>query len=339
MVRHIRAALLSSVLLVPLGAQAAEIRAEQSDFGTLQYPTLVVHIEGEVVEGDADRIQALLASHVTAKQRGIYFAFDSPGGNLWEGVRIGSLIAERSELTTALVGTPNNPNAICASACVFAFLGANTREKMPESRIGLHQFYLPENDLNGDEALGVGQRISAFIASYLAKRDASVEIFDRMVRTPPGQMDWVSDADLSTLGVLGGRIIQQRSEFINNRGKVALKMGLMSSGGEHTLLVGCNDPGVYVIASIVALDDTVSFSDAALILDDERVEPAHVEVAGFKDRRVVLLFVMSPALAVQATQATQIGSYYFDNEVKSWVGNMQDIDHQKFDDLIGSCVQ
>ena len=297
-----------------------------------------MHIEGDIVEGDAERIRQLISSSVTAKQRGIFFAFDSPGGNLMEGVRIGRAIAERPEYTTSLVGTPDNPRAICASACIFAFLGAVTREKGPSGQIGLHQFSLPGNSLSGDEAIGLSQQISAILTTYLTQRGASVEIFNRMVLTPPGEINWVSDTTLADLGILGGKAIRQDSEFINNGGQVALKMGFISTSGEQTLVLGCNNPGVYVVASILALDDYGSFSDVALILDDMRVQPAHIEVIGFENRRVVLLFVITPEIAVAATQAAQIGSYYFDDDLEGWVGNMLDIDQTKLTDLVSTCV-
>ena len=319
-------------------AQAADIRMEMSDLGKLLFPTLVVHLNGEIVEGDAKRVREILAANVIDKQRGIYFVFDSPGGLLLEGVRIGRVIADQFVHTTSLVGTPDDPNAICASACVFAFLGAGTREKGPNGRIGLHQFSIPNNNFSGAKALGYGQQLSAILTTYLSQRGASLEIFDRMVLTPPSEIDWVSDTALVDLGILGGNIIHQSSEFVNNSGSSALKMSLMSRSGEQTLLLGCNNPGVYVVASILALDDEVSFSDAALILDDERVQPAHIEVIGIESRRVVLLFVMSPELASAATQSAQIGSYYFDDIAEHWVGSMLDIDHSKFEDIVSSCI-
>ena len=319
-------------------AQAADIRMEMSNLGKLLFPTLVVHLNGDIVEGDAKRIREILADNVTDKQRGIYFVFNSPGGNLLEGVRIGRVIADESTLTTSLVGTHDDPDAICASACVFAFLGADAREKGPNGRIGLHQFSIPSNNFSGAEALGYGQQISAILTTYLSRRSASLEIFDRMVLTPPSEIDWVSDIALFDLRILRGNITHQSSEFVNNNGNSALKMSLMSHSGEQTLLLGCNKPGVYVVASIAALDDAVSFSDAALILDDERVQPAHVEVVGVENGRVVLLFVMSPQLASAATQAAQIGSYYFDDATEHWVGNMLAIDHSKFTDLMNSCI-
>ena len=66
-----------------------------------------------------------------------------------------------------------------------------------------------------------------------------------------------------------------------------------------------------MVASIVAVSDAVAFSQAALTLDDERVNPAFIEVIGFKDARVVLLFGLSPKLTVAAMEAIQIGSYSF----------------------------
>ena len=92
-----------------------------------------------------------------------------------------------------------------------------------------------------------------------------------------------------------------------------------------------------MVASIVAVSDAVAFSQAALILDDERVNPAFIEVIGFKDARVVLLFGLSPKLTVAAMEAIQIGSYYFDDDLNIWVGHMQDIDQRKLTELVNVC--
>ena len=318
-------------------SKAAEIQVEYSDLGTYLYPSMVVHVSGEIVTGDADRISTEITKNSAPKQRGIFFSFDSPGGNLLEGVKIGRLIASRPELTTSLVGNTENPDAICASACVFAFLGAETREKHPDARIGLHQFYLGNNMMDGDEALGVGQLLSAIVTSYLAERKASAEIFSRMVLTEPGDIDWVSDPDLAELRIVGGNIIHASSEFINNGGQVALQMSLEMREGAHTLVVGCNNPGVYMVASIASHDDQGEITDAALILDEKRADPAHVEFISFKDRKVVLLFVMSQELVAQVTRSRLIGAYYFSEDQKHWFGNMQEIDQTKFSDLVASC--
>jgi hypothetical protein len=115
-------------------------------------------------------------------------------------------------------------------------------------------------------------------------------------------------------------------------------MNFMSQTGAHTLVLGCNNPGVYMVASIVPHDDGGEFSEAALILDDDRVNPAHIEIVGFMDRRIVLLFVMSPDLAIQATRSHSIGAYYYSENTQHWFGNMQEIDHVKLSDLVSSCV-
>lgn len=193
--------------------------------------------------------------------------------------------------------------------------------------------------MDGEEALGVGQRLSAIVTSYLAERNAPAAIFDRMVLTAPGAIDWVSDADLSKLSIVGGKVIHQSSEYINNDGQAALQMNFMSPEGAHTLVIGCNNPGVYMVASIAAHDDGGKLSDAALILDDNRVNLDHVEFIGFKDRRIVLLFVMSPDLAIQATHSHSIGAYYYSEDQDHWFGNMQEIDHIKFSDMVTTCVE
>ena len=143
---------------------------------------------------------------------------------------------------------------------------------------------------------------------------------------------------LGATSVNANSVDRQTSEFIDIEGQVALKMDLISPNGDQTLVFGCNNPGVYIVASIVAVSDTVAFSQAALILDDERVDPAFIEVIGFEDARVVLLFGLSPELTVAAMEAVQIGPYYFDDDLQQWIGHVQDIDQAKFKEIVNSCT-
>jgi hypothetical protein len=323
----------------PKKTEAAVIEVEYSNLGILIYESMVVHISGEILPGDAQRIGDAVDDNVRSEQRGIIFSFDSPGGNLLEGVKIGRLISNRPEITTSMVGTTNNPNAICASACVFAYLGSETREKSSDGRIGLHQFYIGNNTMGGAEALGAGQQISAIVASYMAERKASAEIFDRMVLTDPGDIDWVSDADLSKMGIVGGSVIHQSSEFINNGGKSALQMSFMSSSGSHTLVLGCNsdNPGIYMVASIVSHDDAGEFSDVALIVDEERINPINVNFIVYEDRKIVLIFGISIDHANLIGRSNKLGAYYYSSSINQWFGNMQEIDQYKFSNLVSSC--
>ncbi len=318
----------------------SEITVEYSDFGSsTRGETMVIHFSGVIMPGDAERIRSAIELNIRPKPRGIHFSFDSPGGNLLEGIAIGKLIASRPELTTSLLGTTKNPNATCASACVFAYIGADTREKTPQARLGLHQVSVKNEHMTNEDALGLGQIASATVVSYLTERNASTAIFERMVMTKPGDIDWISDSDLLKLGIIGGEIIHQSSEFINIDGKAVLKMEFEAQTGKHVLHLGCNNPGVFLVASVVAYDDSGEVDDVALIFDDERVNPSYLKYMGFKNRRLNYLLGIPPKLAIQAMSAQSIGIYYHSKNEKQWVGNMQEIDQTKFSSLVTSCKQ
>ncbi len=113
--------------------------------------------EGAIEEGTADRMRAFL-KHQTGPKRPIFFY--SPGGYVSEALTMGRLMRERGltagvartniegcepkECTEAkksgreLKAKLNSYAARCASACVYALVGARTREIAPEALLGIH---------------------------------------------------------------------------------------------------------------------------------------------------------------------------------------------------------
>jgi hypothetical protein len=113
--------------------------------------------EGEIDEGTAERLRTFLKRQ-SGPKRPIYFY--SPGGLVAESLTMGRLMRERG--LTAGVGrtTPQDCEpkqcaeskkagrqlqakftsfgAYCASACVYALVGARTREVAAEAKLGIH---------------------------------------------------------------------------------------------------------------------------------------------------------------------------------------------------------
>jgi hypothetical protein len=113
--------------------------------------------EGAIEEETADRMRAFLKRQ-TGPKRPIYF--HSPGGLVSESLAIGRLMRERG-LTAGVARTVvqgcepkdcaeakkagrefkaklNSYAGQCSSGCVYALVGARTREIAPEARLGIH---------------------------------------------------------------------------------------------------------------------------------------------------------------------------------------------------------
>jgi hypothetical protein len=125
--------------------------------------------------------------------------FNSRGGSLAAGVNLGRLI-RRFGLDT-FVGSPyrqaKTPNgdadvladqALCLSACVYAFMGGRIRELTDHGFLGVHQF----RTLGGDAGEGIAQVTVAILADYLSEMGIDRRLLDLASVTEPGQIKPIS---------------------------------------------------------------------------------------------------------------------------------------------------
>lgn len=136
--------------------------------------------------------------------------FNSIGGNLEGGIRLGELIREKN-LNTFLglkyqdVSFKNgNPslkllikNPICYSSCAYAFLGGNTRTISPNAQYGIHTFK-SENSVNN---FFQTRLVDNYIKNYLTKMRINSQYFELAKETPPGQMYILTKNQARILGV------------------------------------------------------------------------------------------------------------------------------------------
>jgi hypothetical protein len=103
---------------------------------------------------------------------GTWIAFTSPGGNLINGMQMGSLIRER-RFNTTISYTEHSPSD-CLSACAYAFLGGTSRHLPANSRYGLHQFRGLETAISAEDT----QKLSAILAKYVDAMGIDRRILD-----------------------------------------------------------------------------------------------------------------------------------------------------------------
>ncbi len=144
---------------------------------------------GEIVPGDLDRLAAYVGT-LPAADRIVGFALDSPGGNVVEA----SKIADAIRLAQATVGVMGQ--AKCASACFLIFAAGGRRLAETTALIGVH---------SASEA-GAETQTSMAMTTVMAREAATLGvppgIIGRMVSAAPGQMEWLTQRDLMSMGVL-----------------------------------------------------------------------------------------------------------------------------------------
>jgi hypothetical protein len=163
-------------------AKAADIDVKHRDNGS----TLIV-IEGDFELGDVDTFRTKIAS---LPATGMTVAFQSEGGNLSAGLRIGALIREK-KLTTVV---PDG--AMCASACALAWLGGTRRFVGQDSRIGFHAAYILKS--YGPTESGAG---NAILGAYLNQLGLSENAIIYLTKAAPTSMQWMSLQDAAEHGI------------------------------------------------------------------------------------------------------------------------------------------
>ncbi|MCG6941768.1 MAG: hypothetical protein LJE69_11035 [Thiohalocapsa sp.] len=176
-----------------LPAAAMDFSAQGNDSKTLT----AVSATGNVVWDDAERLDRYLSRVGRRRNTAVYF--DSPGGSLGGGIRLGEYL-RRNRIKAVVEG-----GGMCASACALAFLGGTDRtgarwmSSTTTSRLGFHAFR------NGDgsrlDDTDRTQQIVGEMLEYGHTVNAPMEIFVRTFQTASDDMYWFSTAECLSLGI------------------------------------------------------------------------------------------------------------------------------------------
>jgi hypothetical protein len=169
--------------------------------------------EGAITDTTADNLEAFLKSFGYIENPGSWTVrFDSPGGSLAGGIRLGELI-RKLKLDTEVGGT--QPDAYghwkrvpghCASAAAFAFLGGMRRD-VSDGELGVHQFYdeisLKDPTAKVFTSLDVPQHqfISALLIDYVCRMGVDPRFVSIASSVPPMRMKFLDSQLLSQLNV------------------------------------------------------------------------------------------------------------------------------------------
>ena len=129
--------------------------------------------------------------------QGSIVAFQSLGGDLMGGLRLGQYVRARSFYTfvpNAVIGKdgplPSNDSGKCFSACAYSFLGGVARRVNEKALYGVHQFRAQESGLDSVQT----QKISAVLAKYMDAMNVSRLLLDQAMLTDPGKVNIVNDS-------------------------------------------------------------------------------------------------------------------------------------------------
>ncbi|MEI6643904.1 MAG: hypothetical protein WCL10_17910 [Novosphingobium sp.] len=158
-----------------------------------------IYAEGEISQGTAEQFAAFVKREDITNAR---VFFNSPGGSLLEGIKLGRLIRSLGFDTGIGVYSHDidqkaNSQSICASACAYSFAGGVNRFLDESSgKLGLHQFYgNTADDLSGEMA----QQISGLLVTYLDAMGVDAKAFAISTTANRDGMVWLNPEDARTL--------------------------------------------------------------------------------------------------------------------------------------------
>jgi hypothetical protein len=123
----------------------------------------------------------------------------SPGGRLDQAVIMGEIIRSRGLVTA--VGVVDSAGRIspsyCASACVIAYAGGETRFGIEGSKLGVHRF---STTTQMDDPVGDSQRITGTLLGYMKRMGVSSTVVEAMSETR--DIRWLGAKETSAMSLV-----------------------------------------------------------------------------------------------------------------------------------------
>jgi hypothetical protein len=173
--------LIALLLVFAAPANAATITVEPASGNT----PAVVGVQGILRSEDIEEFRLKIRNLSTA-----LVAFESDGGHLLAGIRIGEMIRLRGLATLV------PPGARCASACAIAWLGGVQRFMGDPALIGFHAAY--HEGATGIAESGMG---NAVLGAYLNSLGLSEGAIAYITMAAPNEMTWLTLQEAAKHGI------------------------------------------------------------------------------------------------------------------------------------------
>jgi hypothetical protein len=314
-----------------------EFSIERLDLRPIREPTLHITATGEILPGDSEKLKAAIEVTDTSDVRDVLFMFDSPGGSLVESLEIGGYISEIPAIVSAQVGSRDVQNAVCASACVYAYLAADYRYLPDGARIGIHQFGLYDTDLDGQAGAALGQTMSGILSEYIRAHRADPELFEAISVIEHDDILWVSRRDLEAWRVVTNDVYDERAEYINVNGDLALRLSQIAITGDSFLTLFCTETGAAGVADLHE-PALAAYETFEIAIDGVWHAIEKWDVIERSNMRGRVVFEIPPRLAVATATARSIGARVVAPSGDIYFGFEQTIRDDRLAELMRGCT-
>lgn len=156
----------------------------------------ILYVSGVIERGDTDELVKYLRSDPDISLLINDVWLNSPGGNLVEAMKLGSLLETLG--LSAMV--PNG--ARCASACFFVWVGASGRVALGELVIHRPYFDMSGSSASASDYEQAYRDASESAYKYLRQRNVPTSLIEVMMRVSSSDGYTLSDQDKSSIGYM-----------------------------------------------------------------------------------------------------------------------------------------
>lgn len=296
-----------------------------------------IDMAGDIEEGDTERLIIELAKYDMTQTDIIRFYLESPGGSLVEGLELGWFISSIADVDTySLIGRSgqSGAKAICASACVYAFLGAEFRSMHDQARLGVHKFYTSEDGVTTELALSAAQSLSGEIIAFLMSRNIDVSFFDDILRAEGGEIYWVPRTRLQEVRAINDGLSGVGVSYENSNGALALLIEQNASVGANALRLTCID-GLVGIAFLMEPPDAFP-TEFFVSIGGEEYFPEDTEILARSDYITTVGFAFGEELTRLLAQRGSLGAGYYTGPY-AFYGFRGEVSDPKIAEMAQSC--
>lgn len=179
---------LLAALAIALPAQAASVTLAPERSGQkMQF----INVTGEIVGGDAERLQQALAQAAGKGQIAVFL--DSRGGDVDVSMAMGQAIRAAGAVTY---------HGYCASACVYAFLGGVTRYRAPDDGVAMLNVHRPEAaEAHVAHPTAFTEQMLQLLENYIVAMTGSSGFYRMMMQVPFASTRALQPSEAITLQV------------------------------------------------------------------------------------------------------------------------------------------
>lgn len=174
---------------------ATSISQASDSLGSCSRSSCLLDLEGPITQRTYLAIAELIGRR--SPNQVVEIHLNSLGGDLEAAVRIGRLLRSNAPVRATVL-----PSAVCASACVFALVGATTR--LIGGSVAVHRPYTVDSRSRSHSDLqGQFAQLDEKARQYLIDMNIAPSLYDEMLRYPPETLHTLSAEELARFRVSG----------------------------------------------------------------------------------------------------------------------------------------